>query len=119
MLSVYNLHKVYGKGKLAVHALKGININFPETGMVVILGKSGCGKSTLMNILGGLDRPTNGNVYINGTPFSSLSERRLDDYRNTYVGFVFQNFNIIETKTGYENIVRAVKKTMLKRLGKE
>ncbi|MBQ3869874.1 MAG: ATP-binding cassette domain-containing protein [Clostridia bacterium] len=109
MLSVYNLHKVYGKGKLAVHALKGININFPETGMVVILGKSGCGKSTLMNILGGLDRPTSGNVYINGTPFSSLSERRLDDYRNTYVGFVFQNFNIIETKTVYENVELALK----------
>ncbi len=109
MLSVYNLHKVYGKGRLAVHALKGININFPETGMVVILGKSGCGKSTLMNILGGLDRPTTGNVYINGTPFSSLSERRLDDYRNTYVGFVFQNFNIIETKTVYENIELALK----------
>ena len=79
MLCVKNLTKTYGKGKLAVQALKGISIDFPETGMVMILGKSGCGKSTLMNMLGGLDRPTSGDVYINGVPFSSLSAHKLDD----------------------------------------
>ncbi len=109
MLCVKNLTKTYGRGKLAVQALKGISIDFPETGMVMILGKSGCGKSTLMNMLGGLDRPTSGDVYINGTPFSSLSSQKLDDYRNTYVGFVFQNFNIIENRTVYENIELALK----------
>ncbi len=109
MLSIRNLVKVYGRGKLAVQALKGISIDFPETGMIMILGKSGCGKSTLMNMLGGLDRPTSGDVYINGTPFSSLSSQKLDDYRNTYVGFVFQNFNIIENRTVYENIELALK----------
>lgn len=109
MLSVKNLTKTYGRGKLAVQALKGISIDFPESGMVMILGKSGCGKSTLMNMLGGLDRPTSGDVYINGTPFSSLSSQKLDDYRNTYVGFVFQNFNIIENRTVYENIELALK----------
>ena len=109
MLSVKNLTKVYGKGKLAVKALRGISIDFPETGMVMILGKSGCGKSTLMNMLGGLDRPTSGDVYINGVPFSSLSSKKLDDYRNTYVGFVFQNFNIIENRSVYENIELALK----------
>lgn len=109
MLCVKNLTKTYGKGKLAVQALKGISIDFPETGMVMILGKSGCGKSTLMNMLGGLDRPTSGDVYINGTPFSSLSSKKLDDYRNTYIGFVFQNFNIIENRNIYENIELALK----------
>ena len=109
MLCVKNLTKTYGKGKLAVPALKGISIDFPETGMVMILGKSGCGKSTLMNMLGGLDRPTSGDVYINGTPFSSLSAQKLDDYRNTYIGFVFQNFNIIENRNIYENIELALK----------
>lgn len=109
MLCVKNLTKTYGKGKLAVQALKGISIDFPETGMVMILGKSGCGKSTLMNMLGGLDRPTSGDVYINGTPFSSLSSQKLDDYRNTYIGFVFQNFNIIENRNIYENIELALK----------
>ncbi len=109
MLSVKNLTKTYGRGRLAVQALKGISIDFPETGMVMILGKSGCGKSTLMNMLGGLDRPTSGDVYINGVPFSSLSTKKLDDYRNTYVGFVFQNFNIIENRTVYENIELALK----------
>ncbi|MBQ7699752.1 MAG: ATP-binding cassette domain-containing protein [Clostridia bacterium] len=108
MLCVKNLTKTYGKGKLAVTALKGISIDFPETGMVMILGKSGCGKSTLMNMLGGLDRPTSGDVYINGTPFSSLSAQKLDDYRNTYIGFVFQNFNIIENRNIYENIELAL-----------
>ncbi len=109
MLCVKNLTKTYGKGKLAVQALKGISIDFPETGMVMILGKSGCGKSTLMNMLGGLDRPTSGDVYINGVPFSSLSAQKLDDYRNTYIGFVFQNFNIIENRNIYENIELALK----------
>ena len=109
MLSVKNLTKTYGRGKLAVQALKGISIDFPEKGMVMILGKSGCGKSTLMNMLGGLDKATSGDVYINGVPFSSLSSKKLDDYRNTYVGFVFQNFNIIENRTVYENIELALK----------
>ena len=109
MLSVQKISKTYGRGKLAVTALNDISIDFPETGMVMILGKSGCGKSTLLNILGGLDRPTSGDVFINGVPFSALSSRKLDDYRNTYVGFVFQNFNIIENRTVYENIEIALK----------
>ncbi|MBP5208729.1 MAG: ABC transporter ATP-binding protein, partial [Clostridia bacterium] len=108
MLQVRNLTKTYGKGKLAVQALKGITIDFPETGMVMILGKSGCGKSTLLNILGGLDKPTSGDVIIDGAPFSSFNSRKYDDYRNTYVGFVFQNFNIIENRTVYENIELAL-----------
>lgn len=109
MLQIRNITKTYGKGKLAVKALCGISIDFPQTGMVMILGKSGCGKSTLLNILGGLDKPTSGDVIINGVPFSSFNSRKFDDYRNTYVGFVFQNFNIIENRTVYENIELALR----------
>lgn len=109
MLKIEKLTKIYGKRKLAHKALDGIDLTFPETGFVVILGKSGCGKSTFLNIVGGLDRPTSGEVYINGKGISTLTEKQLDDYRNTYVGFVFQNFNIIENRTVYENIELTLK----------
>lgn len=109
MLSVKNLTKIYGKRRLAHKALNNVSINFPDKGFIVILGKSGCGKSTLLNILGGLDRPTSGDVFINGKGISGLSEKQLDDYRNTYIGFVFQNFNIIENRTVYENIEMTLK----------
>ena len=82
MLSVNHLTKIYGSGKLAVKALNDISIQFPEHGMVMILGRSGCGKSTLLNMLGGLDKATYGDVIINGVPFRQLSKGKLDDYRS-------------------------------------
>ena len=107
MLKLVNVCKEYSFGR--VKALKNVNLTFGESGMVVILGKSGSGKTSLLNILGGLDSPTSGEIIFNGKSFAKFHASDFDNYRNTYVGFVFQDFNIIDSKTIYENIQLAVK----------
>jgi len=110
MIQIKDLVKVYGKGEDAVKALKGLNTTLPNTGLVFILGKSGCGKSTLLNMLGGLDDLTDGDIIYNGTSLAHLSEAELDTYRNNYVGIIYQNFNLFNNETVYQNILLAAKK---------
>ena len=96
MLEVKDLKKYYKtKGGVEVHALDGVSIEFPETGMVFLLGKSGSGKSTLLNVAGGLDRPDSGEVIVKGKSSKDFSQADFDSYRNTFVGFVFQEYNIL------------------------
>lgn len=104
-MKVKNVSKSYPikKGE-KVQALRGISFDLPDTGMVVILGKSGCGKSTLLNILGGLDRFDSGDVECFGKSLKSLSRKELDDYRNSCVGFVFQEYNLIPELDVFDNI---------------
>lgn len=105
MLSIKNLtkdYKVKKGGKVA--ALKGINIDFADKGLVFLLGKSGSGKSTLLNIIGGLDRYTSGEIVIRGKSSSSFSKSDFDRYRNTFVGFIFQEFHILEDYSVGKNI---------------
>lgn len=90
-------------------ALEDINLLFGTSGLVFIVGKSGCGKSTLLNLLGGLDVPSSGEILLNGKSISRLQKDESDAYRNTYVGFVFQDFNILEQYNVYENIELALK----------
>ena len=105
MLEVKNLFKVYSTKKgVDVHALAGVSVKFPETGMVFLLGKSGSGKSTLLNVSGGLDKPTAGEIIVNGKSSKDFSTADFDSYRNTYVGFIFQEYNILEEFTIAENI---------------
>lgn len=104
MIQLKNITKTYGAGKNTVNALKGVTIDFPDKGLVVILGKSGCGKSTLLNIMGGLDKPSGGELIVNGRSASRFTARQYDSYRNTYVGMVFQEFNLIDEITVYQNI---------------
>lgn len=105
MLEVKNLRKVYTTDNGApVEALAGVSIKFPEKGMVFILGKSGSGKSTLLNLVGGLDRADEGEIIVKGKSSSDFTQKDFDSYRNTYVGFVFQEFNILEEFTIAENI---------------
>ena len=93
---VKDLKKYYKtKGGVEVHALDGVSIEFPETGMVFLLGKSGSGKSTLLNVAGGLDRPDSGEVIVKGKSSKDFSQSDFDSYRNTFVGFVFQEYNIL------------------------
>ena len=109
MLEIKNLQKSYVSkkgGKTA--ALKGINLKFPDTGLVFVLGKSGCGKSTLLNLLGGLDSFDEGEIIINGKSSINFSSADFDSYRNTYLGFVFQEFNIIPDFTVEKNIELAL-----------
>ncbi len=109
MLEVKNLVKDYRpkKGK-AVRAVDGISIKFPEKGMVFILGKSGSGKSTLLNLLGGLDKYDSGEIIIKGKSSKDFSQSEFDSYRNTYLGFIFQEYNILSDFNVAQNIAIAL-----------
>lgn len=109
MLSVKNLTKTYIVNKgVEVRALDGVTMELPETGMIFLLGRSGSGKSTLLNICGGLDYPTDGEVIIDGISSKNFTKADYDSYRNTYVGFVFQEYNILEEFTVEQNVSLAL-----------
>ena len=109
MLEVKNLVKDYRpkKGK-PVRAIDGISIKFPEKGMVFILGKSGSGKSTLLNLLGGLDTYDSGEIIIKGKSSKDFKQSEFDSYRNTYLGFIFQEYNILKDFNVAQNIALAL-----------
>ena len=109
MLQIRNVRKIYSTGKHKVEALKGISLDFPKTGLVFIVGKSGSGKSTLLNILGGLDKMSSGEIVIDGKSTSSFSSSDFDAFRNYYIGFIFQDFNLIDEISVYDNIALALK----------
>ena len=108
MLKLENITKDYKVGDSVVHALKGISIEFRKSEFVSILGQSGCGKTTLLNIIGGLDRYTNGNLIINGKSTKDFKDKDWDAYRNYSVGFVFQNYNLISHQTILSNVELAL-----------
>lgn len=99
-----NLRKIYGEGPAAVHALRGVTLEIPEGEIVVLLGPSGSGKSTLLNILGGLDRGTDGEVFFRDHELSAMSDKELTRYRRDHVGFVFQFYNLMPSLTARENV---------------
>ncbi len=98
------LQKVYGDGPLAIRALDGVDLDLFQGELVVLLGPSGSGKSTFLNILGGLDRPTSGEVLFEGLSLGGLDERALTRFRRDHVGFVFQFYNLIPSLTAAENV---------------
>ncbi len=98
------LTKVYQMGNVEVHALRGIDLELYSGELVVLLGVSGSGKSTLLNILGGLDRPTEGQVLYRGHNITHADDNELTDYRRYHVGFVFQFYNLIPSLTALENV---------------
>ena len=109
MLEVLNLKKVY-KSKMGsdVAALDGVTLRFPEKGMVFLLGKSGSGKSTLLNVCGGLDNPTSGEIIVKGRSSKNFSQSDFDSYRNTFIGFIFQEYNILNEFSVEDNIALAL-----------
>lgn len=108
MLQLKNITKNYLSGDNEVQALKGINIEFRENEFVSILGQSGCGKTTLLNIIGGLDRYTSGDLIINGKSTKEFKDKDWDIYRNHSVGFVFQSYNLIPHQTVLANVELAL-----------
>ncbi len=109
MLETRNIVKVYKPKKgVPVTALDGVSLRFPERGMVFLLGKSGSGKSTLLNLLGGLDNYDSGEIIIKGVSSRNFSQTRFDSYRNTYVGFIFQDYNVLEEFNVGANIALAL-----------
>ena len=109
MIKFENISKKYKikKGK-EILALDNISLNFPNKGLVFITGKSGSGKSTLLNLLGLLDKPSSGKLFINNKSVNKLKNKETDFYRNTYMGFVFQDYNLLDNLNVYKNIELAV-----------
>ena len=108
MLEIFDIKKDYVLKDQSVNALKGINICFRRSEFVAILGPSGCGKTTLLNIIGGLDRYTSGDLIIDGISTKKFKDKDWDNYRNHRVGFVFQNYNLIQHQTVLENVELAL-----------
>ena len=105
LLEVKNLSKTYGSGEAAVHALKGASFRVPKGEYVAVVGESGSGKSTLLNLIGGLDTPTSGKVWIDGRDIFSMKERSLTVFRRRSIGFIFQSFHLIPELTVEQNII--------------
>jgi putative ABC transport system ATP-binding protein len=104
-----DLRKRYGEGATAVEALRGVTLSFPRSELTAIVGPSGSGKSTLMHVLAGLDRPTSGDVWIDGQEVTGLDDRGLTQLRRDKLGFVFQFFNLVPVLNAEENIALPVR----------
>jgi len=102
VIETKNLSKVY-KGVVPVHAVDNVDLQIEDNEFTAIVGPSGSGKTTLLNIIGGLDRPTSGNVLVNGNELASLNDNQLIDFRLKHIGFVFQSYNLIPVLTAKEN----------------
>lgn len=108
ILSTHDLKKVYGSGESEVRALDGVNFQVEKGEFVAIVGTSGSGKSTLLHMLGGLDRPTSGNVTVDGKEIFTLKDEELTIFRRRKIGFVFQNYNLVPILNVYENITMPI-----------
>lgn len=104
MLEIRQLHKSYPIGDSSLHVLKGIDLSVEEGEMVAIMGSSGSGKSTLLNIIGMLDEADEGSYVLDNVPIKNLTEKKAAIYRNKFLGFIFQSFNLINYKTALENV---------------
>jgi len=104
MIDINDLHKSYQMGSNSLHVLKGINFSVKEGELVSIMGSSGSGKSTLLNILGMLDEADQGSYTLDNTPIKNLNEKIAAQYRNKFLGFIFQSFNLINYKSALDNV---------------
>ncbi len=104
--------RTYGEGEAVQYAVNHVDFTIYEGEFAVILGQSGAGKSTVLNMLGGMDQPTNGQVFIDGEEVSAMNERQLSDFRAAKIGFIFQFYNLIPSLTAYENV--ALTKSIVK-----
>ena len=119
MIQVQNLTKIYKSQKDEVKALDDLSFSLPDKGLVFIIGKSGSGKSTLINMIGGLDDITSGDIFVDGMQVKKFSQRELDEYHNNYLGIIYQNYNLFEEETVLENIKIANRICLNKRSDEE
>jgi putative ABC transport system ATP-binding protein len=104
VIQLEDIHKIYHTGEVDVHAVRGVSLEVTRGEFVAVMGASGSGKSTLMNIIGCLDRPTQGRYRLDGTDVSQLDRDELADIRNQKIGFVFQGFNLLSRTSALENV---------------
>ena len=104
VVKTVDLEKEYRLGEVVVHALQGVSMELKKGEFVAVIGPSGSGKSTLLNLIGALDKPTKGKVYINGKDLAAMNERELTKLRRNEIGFVFQFYNLIPVLTAFENV---------------
>jgi putative ABC transport system ATP-binding protein len=104
ILELHDVHRVHGSGATAVHALRGVSLALEEGELVAVMGPSGSGKSTMLNLAGGLDRPTRGEVMVEGTALGACSRKALAALRRRRVGYVFQDLNLLASLTAAENV---------------
>ncbi|MEZ5069980.1 MAG: ABC transporter ATP-binding protein [Bacteroidales bacterium] len=104
VLEIKNVHKVYNSSEVKVHAVNGIDLSFEKGEFAAIVGPSGSGKTTLLNMIGGLDRPTGGEILVDNTNLATLKSSALIDFRMRNIGFVFQSYNLIPVLTARENV---------------
>jgi putative ABC transport system ATP-binding protein len=104
VIDIRNLEKIYDESEIEVHAIRGIDLSFEEGEFAAVVGPSGSGKTTLLNMIGGLDRPSSGEIHINGTDIGKLKSSKRIDFRLHNIGFVFQAYNLIPVLTAKENI---------------
>ena len=119
MLKIEKLHKSYPIGDSSLHVLKGIDLFVEKGEMVAIMGSSGSGKSTLLNIIGMLDEADEGNYILDNVPIKNLSEKKAAIYRNKFLGFIFQSFNLINYKNALENVALPLYYQGLKRKSRQ
>ncbi|HEV2192671.1 MAG TPA: ABC transporter ATP-binding protein [Nitrosopumilaceae archaeon] len=105
VLEVRNVDKIFGEGETAVYALKNVSFSIKKGEFILIVGSSGSGKSTLLNMIGLLDRPTNGQVFIDGIDTSNLNDNQASSFRNSKLGFIFQFSNLLSDLTVLENVI--------------
>ena len=106
ILKTENLHKIYAEGTpMEVHALKGVNLEIKKGEILGIMGPSGCGKTTLLNLIGGIDSPTKGKIYISGQDINELSDVEMTNFRLNNIGYIFQLFNLFEFISALDNTV--------------
>lgn len=104
VLELKDVHKIYNGSEVQVHAVDGVTLNFEEAEFAAIVGPSGSGKTTLLNLIGGLDKPTSGEILIDGANLAKLKSSELIDFRMRNIGFVFQSYNLIPVLTAKENV---------------
>lgn len=104
VIKTENIHKTYQETKVPVHAVRGVSLEIEKGEFTAIVGPSGSGKTTMLNIIGGLDRPSEGTIEIGGTDISKLNDNQLIDFRKNNIGFVFQSYNLIPVLTAKENV---------------
>lgn len=104
ILKLKNVNKIYNSSQVRVHAVNDVSLDFEEAEFAAIVGPSGSGKTTLLNLIGGLDMPTSGEIFIDGTDLSRLKASKLIDFRLKNIGFVFQSYNLIPVLTAKENV---------------